>query len=126
MPCLCLLWCFLSSFLVGSQDLIEFLGKRKGLTCKISGKAALGETSSTMGDFSAKLADKGSPGTFFLDTVSGQAEVSAALLGSHRGLFTVCRIPGTFARHYSLDVWHFFVYQAAVVGRQKRFTGWFL
>ncbi|CAN0401630.1 unnamed protein product, partial [Laminaria digitata] len=60
---------------------MEFLGNRKGLACKISGKASLGEASSTMGDYRAKLADrvdaphKDSPGTFFLDTTSGQMEV---------------------------------------------------
>lgn len=65
------------------QALMDFLGDRKGLPCKISGKAASGEASSTMGDFRSKLADrtrkdkpqKDSPGTFFLDTASGQADV---------------------------------------------------
>ncbi|CAM9452827.1 unnamed protein product, partial [Pylaiella littoralis] len=65
------------------QPLMDFLGDRKGLPCKISGKAASGEASSTMGDYRSKLADhhlkdkpqKESPGTFFLDTASGQVEV---------------------------------------------------
>ena len=74
---------------------MDFLGNRKGLACKISGKASLGEASSTMGDYRAKLADrvdaphKDSPGTFFLDTASGQTEVSAAVLPSHGGLLIV-------------------------------------
>lgn len=129
--CYALSFVLVSSLFVVSQDLMEFLGKRKGLTCKISGKAALGETSSTMGDFSAKLADridaphKGSPGTFFLDTTSGQAEVCASSLCSHQGLFTVRRVRGAFTRRYSLYIWHFFVFQAAVEGRQKRSKGWF-
>lgn len=65
------------------QPLMDFLGDRKGLACKISGKASSGEASSTMGEFRSKLADrtrtdkpqKDSPGTFFLDTASGQADV---------------------------------------------------
>lgn len=61
---------------------MDFLEERKGLPCKISGKASAGEASSTMGDYRSKLADrtdkphKDSPGTFFLDTASGQVEVS--------------------------------------------------
>lgn len=70
-----------------SQALMDFLADRKGLPCRISGKAASGEASSTMGDFRAKLADctrkdkpqKESPGTFFLDTASGQADVRVLL-----------------------------------------------
>lgn len=67
---------------------MDFLDDRKGLPCKISGKAASGEASSTMGDYRAKLEDcvrdnkprKESPGTFFLDTASGQADVSARVV----------------------------------------------
>ena len=79
------------SFLVVLQPLLDFLENRKGLPCKISGKASSGEASSTMGDYRSKLADKvdapkkDSPGTFFLDTASGQTEVSAAPLSSPRG-----------------------------------------
>jgi len=65
---------------------MDFLQERKSLPCRISGKAAAGEASSTMGDFRAKLADsdritrtgkpqKDNPGTFFLDTASGQVDV---------------------------------------------------
>ena len=63
------------------QPLMEFLEERKGLSCRISGKAAAGMSSSTMGNYGARLADwmdkprKDSPGTFFLDTASGQTEV---------------------------------------------------
>lgn len=91
---------------------MDFLGDRKGLACKISGKAALGETSSTMADYLARLEDrldaphKDNPGTFFLDTPIGQAEVSAAPLSSHGGLYTVpglC-LPGMvlFTTRYSI------------------------
>ncbi|CAM9575659.1 unnamed protein product, partial [Ascophyllum nodosum] len=64
-----------------AQPLMEFLEERKGLSCRISGKAAAGMSSSTMGDYGARLAHwmdkprKDSPGTFFLDTASGQTEV---------------------------------------------------
>lgn len=69
------------------QPLMEFLNERRSLPCKISGKASSGEASSTMGDYRSKLADctrqdkpqKDSPGTFFLDTASGQAEVNHPL-----------------------------------------------
>ena len=86
---------FCCSFLVVMKGLMDFLWSRKGLACKISGKASLGEASSTMGDYRAKLADrldaphKDSPGTFFLDTASGQAEVRAGVSSSHGGLLTV-------------------------------------
>eukprot|EP00752_Nemacystus_decipiens_P016682 g14922.t1 len=63
------------------QPLLDFLDDRKGLPCRLSGKTASGEAGSTMGDFRAKLVDhannprKESPGTFFLDTASSQADL---------------------------------------------------
>ncbi|CAM9829461.1 unnamed protein product, partial [Ectocarpus sp. 4 AP-2014] len=68
------------------QPLMDFLQERKSVACKLSGKAASGEASSTMGDYRSKLADrirdgkesakaKDNPGTFFLDTATGQADV---------------------------------------------------
>lgn len=69
---------------------MDFLAERKGLPCRISGKAATGESSSTMGDYRARLLDlrdgmdkppKNSPGTFFLDTANGQSNVSTCIVG---------------------------------------------
>ena len=88
-------------FFIALQSLMGFLGNRKGLACKISGKAALREASSTMGDYRAKLEDRvdapreDNPGTFSLDTAIGQEEVSAATLSSRGGLFAaVCSLSG--------------------------------
>ena len=70
---------------------MDFLAERKGLPCRISGKAAAGGSSSTMGDYRARLLDlrdgmdkppKDNPGTFFLDTANGQSNVSTCILGS--------------------------------------------
>lgn len=68
------------------QPLMNFLEKSKSLACRISGNPSTGEASSTMADYRAKLSgrmrsqSKGNPGTFFLDTSTGQAEVSEAML----------------------------------------------
>ena len=64
-----------------AQPFMDFLEERNGLSFRISGKTAAEESSSTMGDYRARLADrmdkprKDSPGTFFLDTASGQTEI---------------------------------------------------